>query len=67
MFCSKCGKQLNDGEIFCGSCGATSKKSPLRQASAGVQMDLSNEKTETEHTRKTKGIAVMVSCPLWNL
>lgn len=68
MFCSKCGKQLNDGAAFCDSCGTESEGSLLGQGSADVQRAVSNENTAAEPSQKAKSFVVtIVSCSLWNL
>ena len=32
MFCPKCGKETEDGELFCGNCGAKMETEPAPKA-----------------------------------
>lgn len=60
MFCSKCGKQLNDGAVFCDGCGAAVNSSSPEQTSTGAQRanGALSEKTQAERSEKMRAIAV---------
>lgn len=59
MFCSKCGKQLNDGAAFCDGCGAAVNK-PSENELSGVQRAKAElgKKTLAEHAEKTRAIVI---------
>lgn len=60
MFCSKCGKQLNDEATFCDGCGSAVKKS-AEPETAGIQRAkaATNEKALIERSRKNRAITVI--------
>jgi len=47
MFCSKCGKQIQDGTKFCPNCGAAANGNPTPQQARPVQQPMPNPAVQT--------------------
>lgn len=51
MFCSKCGSELNDKDLFCGNCGL--KRDQKKNHTEVLRSKTETIKEETNNTQKT--------------
>ena len=55
MFCSNCGKKLEDGAMFCGECGTKVEASPVADAAPTEEATPAQEEpTTVDKTKKEK-------------
>lgn len=58
MTCWKCGKEVNEGQLFCAHCGADLRQGAAQtQAAQNTEQEQTNRNTEQEQTNRNTGAA----------
>ena len=62
MFCSKCGKQINDGSAFCSSCGFSLQGKPAASNQpSGPSPNYARIKEAHDHSKTTKVLGIIAA------